>query len=54
VPVPDDDNHVMYVWFDALVNYMSVLGGPPREGEDSPLFDRFWPPNSTVQRRSAS
>jgi methionyl-tRNA synthetase len=26
VPVPGDENHVMYVWFDALVNYISALG----------------------------
>lgn len=28
VPVPGDDEHVMYVWFDALVNYISCLGWP--------------------------
>jgi methionyl-tRNA synthetase len=38
VPVPDDPNHVMYVWFDALVNYISTLGWP-RENEQ---FSRFW------------
>ena len=26
VPVPDDEDHVMYVWIDALANYMLVLG----------------------------
>ncbi|MEK9177945.1 MAG: methionine--tRNA ligase, partial [Patescibacteria group bacterium] len=26
IPVPDDSNHVMYVWFDALVNYISAIG----------------------------
>lgn len=39
VPVPGDDDHVMYVWIDALANYISALGYPNREGE----FDRFWP-----------
>lgn len=39
VPVPDDDNHVMYVWFDALVNYISTLGWP--ENEEN--FQKFWP-----------
>ena len=28
VEVPDDESHVMYVWFDALVNYISTLGWP--------------------------
>jgi methionyl-tRNA synthetase len=40
VPVPWDDKHVFYVWFDALLNYVTALGYA-REGED--LFDRFWP-----------
>lgn len=39
VPVPGDDDHVMYVWFDALVNYISTLGWPDDEGN----FERFWP-----------
>ncbi len=38
VPVPDDDEHVMYVWFDALVNYISTLGWP----EDKKTFEKFW------------
>ena len=28
VPVPGDEDHVMYVWFDALINYISTLGWP--------------------------
>jgi methionyl-tRNA synthetase len=40
VPVPWDDGHVFYVWFDALLNYYTALGFA-REGED--LTDRFWP-----------
>lgn len=39
VPVPGDKNHVMYVWFDALVNYISCLGWP----EDKKKFKDFWP-----------
>lgn len=39
VPVPDDSEHVMYVWFDALVNYISTLGWP----EDEANFQAFWP-----------
>lgn len=47
VPVPGNDEHVMYVWLDALTNYMSALGGPAKPGE-SALFDRFWAPNADV------
>src|SRR3989339_1447065 len=39
VPVPGDDKHVMYVWFDALVNYISCLGWP----KDQKKFKDFWP-----------
>lgn len=38
IPVPDDADHVMYVWFDALVNYISCLGWP----EDGARFGRYW------------
>ena len=38
VPVPGDESQVMYVWFDALVNYISTLGWP-----DKPDFARYWP-----------
>jgi methionyl-tRNA synthetase len=40
VPVPWDEGHVFYVWFDALLNYYTALSYA-REGED--LTDRFWP-----------
>jgi methionyl-tRNA synthetase len=40
VPVPWDPEHVFYVWFDALLNYVSALSYA-RPGED--LTDRFWP-----------
>src|ERR687896_47410 len=40
VPVPWDDGHVFYVWFDALLNYYTALSFA-RDGED--LTDRFWP-----------
>lgn len=39
IPVPGDESHVMYVWFDALVNYISTLGWPEAGQE----FERFWP-----------
>jgi methionyl-tRNA synthetase len=40
VPVPWDPEHVFYVWFDALLNYLTALSYA-RPGED--LTDRFWP-----------
>ena len=39
VDIPDDLDQVMYVWFDALVNYISALGWP----EDDKKFKEFWP-----------
>jgi methionyl-tRNA synthetase len=40
VPVPGDDKHVMYVWLDALSNYITALG----YGNDERTgFDRYWP-----------
>jgi len=39
VPLPIDDGHVIYVWFDALTNYISALG----YGSGGELFDRYWP-----------
>ena len=39
IPVPGDGNHVMYVWFDALINYISTLGWP----ENKDQFEQFWP-----------
>ena len=39
VPVPGDDTQVIYVWFDALVNYISTLGWPEVDGN----FKTFWP-----------
>lgn len=38
IPVPGDDSQVMYVWFEALMNYITVLGYP--EHED---FKQYWP-----------
>jgi methionyl-tRNA synthetase len=39
VPVPGDDSQVMYVWPDALTNYISAIG----YANDRTKFDRFWP-----------
>jgi methionyl-tRNA synthetase len=46
VPVPSDENQVMYVWFDALTNYISTLGWPEdKEGK----FKKFWQDGETLQ-----
>jgi len=39
VPVPTDPKHVVYVWFDALTNYISAIGWP----DNSEKFNRYWP-----------
>ncbi|OIO56691.1 MAG: methionine--tRNA ligase [Alphaproteobacteria bacterium CG_4_10_14_0_2_um_filter_63_37] len=41
IPVPGDDKHLIYVWIDALTNYLSALGYPDQEGS----MGRFWPPS---------
>jgi methionyl-tRNA synthetase len=49
VSVPEDENQVMYVWFDALVNYISALGWPSfakatdGKPENKENFEKFWP-----------
>jgi methionyl-tRNA synthetase len=43
IPVPKDPSQVMYVWFEALMNYITVLGYP--EHED---FKKFWPADVQV------
>ncbi len=39
IPVPGDEKHVMYVWFDALTNYISALGYP----DEAHKYKKFWP-----------
>ena len=43
IPVPGDEDQVMYVWFEALLNYISVLGYP--DGEN---YKKFWPADIQV------
>ncbi len=38
IPVPGDDSQVMYVWFDALVNYISAIGWPDKKKD----FEKYW------------
>jgi len=46
VPVPGDDTQVMYVWFDALTNYISTLGWPD---DTQGNFKKFWEEGKTLQ-----
>jgi methionyl-tRNA synthetase len=43
IPVPDDPTQVMYVWIDALANYITVLGYPDQSG-----WQDFWPPDVQI------
>lgn len=43
VPVPDDPRHIMYVWVDALTNYLTGVGYP-----DNKAYQHFWPANLHV------
>jgi len=45
IAVPGDDEQVMYVWFDALTNYISTLGWPDEGGN----FKKFWTEGQTLQ-----
>lgn len=40
VPVPGDDKHIMYVWLDALTNYITAVGYPDEQASD---YKEFWP-----------
>ncbi len=47
VPVPGAPEHVMYVWFDALVSYISTLGWP--DSAETGDFNKFWAEGETIQ-----
>ena len=40
IPVPDDPDHIMYVWLDALNNYQTAVGYPDTESD---LYSKYWP-----------
>ena len=40
IPVPGDDDHIMYVWLDALTNYITAAGYPDTESD---MYRRYWP-----------
>jgi len=46
IPVPGDESQVMYVWFDALTNYLSTLGWP---NDSQGNFKKFWEEGTTLQ-----
>lgn len=39
IPLPNDESHVVYVWFDALINYLTSVGFP----DDAERYERYWP-----------
>jgi methionyl-tRNA synthetase len=45
IPVPGDERHTVYIWFDALINYITALGwgSEGRKREAGELFEKFWP-----------
>src|SRR5208282_122007 len=43
IPVPDDEKHVVYVWLDALANYITALGYGSDDAKDKARFEKFWP-----------
>jgi methionyl-tRNA synthetase len=43
IPVPGDERHTIYVWFDALINYMSAIGYGSNDSEQQRKFAQYWP-----------
>jgi len=43
VPVPDDPKHVIYVWFDALANYITAIGYGSAHAGAQEAFKKYWP-----------
>jgi methionyl-tRNA synthetase len=43
IPVPGDEKHVIYVWLDALANYITALGYGSDDPKDQARFAKFWP-----------
>ena len=43
IPVPGDEKHVIYVWLDALANYITALGYGSDDPKDQARFKKFWP-----------
>jgi methionyl-tRNA synthetase len=43
IPVPGDEKHVVYVWLDALANYMTAIGYGSDDPADQEKFNKYWP-----------
>ena len=43
IPVKNDSKHVLYVWMDALINYITALGYDPENAEQPETFKKYWP-----------
>jgi len=43
IPVPDNPKHVIYVWLDALANYITAIGYGSENPEEQAHFERYWP-----------
>jgi len=43
IPVPGDEKHVIYVWLDALTNYMTAIGYGSDDPADQAKFEKYWP-----------
>ena len=43
IPVPDDPEHVIYVWLDALCNYITAIGFGSPDKKDQARFEKYWP-----------
>jgi methionyl-tRNA synthetase len=43
IPVPGDENHVIYVWLDALANYITAIGYGSDDPKNKKKFERYWP-----------
>jgi len=45
IPVPGDEKHVIYVWLDALANYLTAIGYGSDDPKDKQKLERYWPAN---------
>lgn len=51
IPLPWDKNHTVYVWFDALTNYISAIGYGSDDKKDKEFFEKWWPANLHVMAK---
>jgi methionyl-tRNA synthetase len=51
IPFPQDPKHTIYVWGDALTNYISAIGYGSKNQADGLLFEKFWPANVHVMAK---